>query len=229
MKKKLKNMIPKYAYIPFILVIIMQLLAYNGSKIITNNMFHHTFITSIDLKIPFKPVFISIYILAYIQWVIGYILIAKENKETCYRIFSAELISKLLCFLIFLIYPTIMVRPEITNKGVWSFLTSIIYFFDEPVNLFPSIHCIEGWLIARSSTHLKKVSKGYKIGQYLFTLLVFASVLFVKQHLLIDIIGGILVVEISLLLAKTKRVQRIFEKIINKITNQLNKRKRGTT
>ena len=61
--------------------------------------------------------------------------------------------------------------------------------------------------------HLKKVPKGYKIGMFIFTLLVCMSTVFVKQHVFIDIIGGILVVEFGLFLTSKFHLGKIWNKI----------------
>ena len=160
--KKLIEYIPKYARIPLLIIFGMNILTYNGSKIITNHLYHYNATTFIDDLIPFVPIFISIYVLAYIQWIIGYINISREDKRTCYMFLSAELIAKALCLFFFIIFPTTIVRPEITGNSIWENITRFIYNADAPVNLFPSIHCLESWMCFRGSLHLKKVSKSYK-------------------------------------------------------------------
>ena len=96
-----KNFIPKYAYIPLISAVLFNIVVYNGSKIITNNFFHHDFSNIIDSYIPFLKIFIIIYILAYLHWIIGFIIISKENSKTCYNVMSAEIIAKLICLFFF--------------------------------------------------------------------------------------------------------------------------------
>lgn len=213
MKEKSKKIIPKYAYIPLLTMLIMNILVYNGSKIFTNSLYHYNASTFIDAYIPFLPIFISIYILAYVQWIVGYIVIAREDRNTCYHFCMAEIIAKLLCLFFFFVFPTTMVRPEVVGNGLWEVLTRFIYSVDAPVNLFPSIHCLESWLCFRGALHLKKVSKKYKIIMFVFTILVCLSTVFVHQHVFIDIIGGILVVEIGILITKKFNLGNIFEKI----------------
>ncbi len=215
--KKLKSIIPKYAYIPLLVAVLLNTLVYNGSKLITNPLFHYDFSTLIDSFIPFCSIFILVYILAYVQWIVGYIVISREDKETCYYYMSAEGIAKLFCLFFFFIIPTTIVRPDILGNGILDTLTKFIYSMDEPVNLFPSIHCLESWMCFRGSMHLKSVSKTYKWVMFVFSILVCLSTVFVKQHVFVDIIGGILVVELGLYLAKKWNAKALFEKINAKV------------
>lgn len=211
--KKNKQLLPKYTYIPLLSALIMNFVAYNCTKIISNHLTHYNLSTTIDNKIPLLTVFVIFYISAYAEWIIGFILIARENRKICYKFLSAELIAKLLCLICFLIIPTTINRPEILGNGICNFLTKIIYMFDEPVNLFPSIHCLESWMCFRGALNLKKVPKCYKWIILVISLLVFASTVFIKQHVVIDILGGILVGEIGVFLATKFNAGIIFEKI----------------
>ncbi len=95
-----------------------------------------------------------------------------------------------------------MIRPEIVDGNVFDWMTSVIYQIDQPNNLFPSIHCLESWIIARAAFKQKKTSKAYAYVMLILTILVFASTVLVKQHVFVDIIGGIAVVEIGLFLSR---------------------------
>lgn len=216
MKKKLFKIVPKYAIIPLISMVILNFLVYNGSNFLVGSHYHYNLAIKLDSMVPFVPAFISIYLLAFLLWIIGYIVIARENEEICYHYTSAEMIAKIICFIIFLILPTTMVRPEITGNGIWSLICKFVYLIDEPVTLFPSIHCLESWMCFRGSLPLRKVGKTYKIIMFISAVLVFLSTILVKQHVIVDIFGGILVVEIGLLIAKKFKTGTIFKKIIKK-------------
>lgn len=213
----MKKIVPKYAIVPLLIIAFLNCIVYNGSKIISSHLVHYDFSTFVDKWIPFLPFFISIYILAYLHWIIGYIVLSRENEKTCYQILAAEVVAKLLCLFFFLILPTTIVRPEVNGSGLWSFFTQLIYKLDEPVNLFPSIHCLESWMVFRGSLHLKHVSKTYKWFMFIFAVLVCLSTIFVKQHVFVDILGGICVVEIGLFFSKKYNLGCFFEKINQKL------------
>lgn len=208
----MKEYIPKYSIIPLILALSINTIVYTVSKIITNNFVHFDISTSIDNKIPFVKEFIIIYILWYVWLIVGYLVVAKSDKSKYYEMIMADIIAKIICLFCFLIIPTTMVRPDIVGDDLCNFIVKFIYWIDEPVNLFPSIHCLESWIIFRVTNSLN-LPKGYKIFSFIFAILVFASVVFVKQHVFIDIIGGIIVVEIGLYLSRKLNAKVVLEKI----------------
>ena len=63
----------------------------------------------------------------------------------------------------------------------------------------------------------EKQGTAMKIFMFVSAILVFASTVLIKQHVVIDIIGGVLVVEIGLFLAKKLNTKRIFYAIENKL------------
>lgn len=216
--KKLSSIIPKYAYFPLLMAVVANTLVYNVSKLITNNFVHYDFSMKIDGMIPIVPIFIVIYIFCYVEWIIGYIMIARESKDYCFYYIIADIVAKVICLICFFVIPTTYVRPQL-ETGIFNDMIAFIYKVDGPVNLFPSIHCLESWLCFRGSIKMKKASKLYKGFMFVYAILVFLSVVFVKQHVFIDIIGGILVVELGLWIAKKFDLKRLFyktDKLFNK-------------
>lgn len=211
--RKLKQIIPPYAYVPLICVVGTNALAYSATRPITAKLLHHTFSLPLDAHVPFVPFFVTFYVLAFIQWAVGYILMARESRSFCYQMMTGDMIAKLICMVCFLAFPTTMVRPEITGSDVWSRLLTLVYQLDAPDNLFPSIHCLESWICFRAALRQRKTGKWYTCFSLVFTLLVCASTVLVKQHLLPDIAGGILAVEIGLFFAKKFNTGRVFEKL----------------
>ena len=209
----LKRILPQYSITPVFILVIIGLSTYFITKLVTDGGGHYDVSLPIDHKIPFYPVFIIVYVLSYLQWFFGYGIIAKERKEICYRFLSAEIIAKLISLSIFIIMPTMMVRPEITGSDIFSKLTGLIYAMDTPTNLFPSLHCLESWIILRAAFHLERHGKLYIAINAIFAVLVFASVLFVRQHLILDIPAAILVGEIALFITKKWNAGTVFEKI----------------
>lgn len=212
LKGKLSEIVPRYARLPLISALILNMLTFFGTRPFTQGLAHHNMATAADAAIPFVPAFIFIYILAYFQWVAGYILIARESRELCFRFISGEMISKLMCLGFFVLFPTTMTRPDVTGSGLAASLTRFIYSTDSPDNLFPSIHCLESWLCFRGAVKLRRVGGWYKYASFVFTLLVFASTILVKQHCLVDVLGGVAVAELGQLIAGAARAERVFER-----------------
>ena len=210
-----------HGWIALAAIILMNTIVYYSSRLITASGFHYDFTTPIDQKIPFIPAFILVYsVLGYLQWIIGYYWSSCEDKKTVFFIFGAEILAKVPSMVIFLLIPTTMTRPEITGTDFFSVLVKGLYFLDPPDNLFPSFHCLESYILLRTLPMLKKAPTWYKKLTPFVSPLVIISILFVKQHLIVDIIGGIAVSEFGLL------TMRIAYKALSKNSNPIINKKR---
>lgn len=194
-------MIPVYSILPLAAMLAMNGLAYFGTRLFTTSRYHYNIESPLDLMLPLVPAFVVIYILAYGQWILCYLLIAGEKKEYVYRIFLGEIIAKFMCLVIFMIFPTTLNRPEITGSGIFERMLAMVYSLDAADNLFPSIHCLESWVCWRGCRKLTGMPRWFSGVNFVFTLLVFASTVLLKQHVLIDIAGGVAVAEIGLALS----------------------------
>ena len=206
--EKKEKFIPAYANLPLILVACSNFLVYYGCRMINLTREHYDLTIPLDASIPFLPWFAAFYLLAYVQWISGYLLIGKEGKDFCYRWCFASIAGKLLAGICFLIIPSTAVRPEAAGNGFFEMLIRMIYAADLPDNLFPSIHCLESWICFRSSCYMKKIPRWVPAAFFVMTLLVFASTVCTKQHVLIDIAGGILAAEAGLLIVDRIRAKR---------------------
>lgn len=207
---KIYKILPGYAFLPIISCLVINVIAYFGTRIFTTNMHHYDFSIPLDDMIPFEPFMILFYILAYVSWIVGFIVIGRESREVCYEVCTAEQIAKIMCMVAFLVIPSTIVRPEITGSGIFESLTNLIYKMDSPDNLLPSIHCLENWICFRGAMKCKKVGIGYKITMFISALLVFASTMMVKQHVFLDMVAAIIVVEVGLLMAKKFNLGKIY-------------------
>lgn len=200
--EKVKDFIPSYAYKPLCCALILNFVAYYGTRVFTDSMVHYSFVSKIDQVIPFSSIFIIFYLLAYLQWIVGYIVISKESKEICYSVLFADVISKSVCMLCFLLIPTTMVRAFVYPDNFSSILVSLVYQHDAPVNLFPSIHCLESWICFRGIMKMKTIPVWCKWVMFIISILVCASTVLVKQHVFVDVIAGIAVAELGIFFSK---------------------------
>ena len=209
----LERILPSYARIPLVLLVIINLIVYEGTQFLMLHAKHWDLALPLDARIPFRPAWIVIYILAYLQWVVGYILIARESRAHCNRVLAGEIIAKFICMLFFIALPTRIERPVVEGSGVFAALTRLIFASDLPGNLFPSIHCLESWICFRGAIGMKRVPRWYAPAMLAFTLMVFASTVLVKQHVLVDIPAGVLVAEAGLLLSDKLRAGRLLDRL----------------
>lgn len=225
--KKILNILPLYSVIPLAASLLFNFFTYFCTRPLTNLLPHYDISIGLDYKIPFIPAWMIIYVLAFPIWALGYIMIGREDRDTVFRIMTAELIAKFICLIFFFAMPTAMPADltvtHISGHGFIGFLSNIVYGADQPNNLFPSIHCLESWMIFRATFSCKRLFKSktavvsYQIFLFVAAILVFASTVLVNQHLFLDIIGGIVVVEIGLIVSKKLRTGRIYHALMRKL------------
>lgn len=201
MLKQTNPLIPKYAIKPLALALLVNSCVYMGIAQLRRFLTFSSLETPLDTALPFLAPFVLFYVLAFVQWGLNYLLIARDSKELCYRFAFGNIIAKLICLFFFVFLPTTLARPEVTGTDLCSRLVRLIYTFDPPVNLFPSIHCLESWCCIRASFLLKKSNRTYQTATLIMSLGVFASTLFIKQHVVADVFGGIVVFEAGFRLA----------------------------
>ena len=88
---------PFYTIAPVAGTILCNMLTYYGSRLITRGLPHWDLTLPLDRWIPFVPSAVSIYVLAFLSWVVGIWVIARESPAVCYEVLAGEQIAKLLC------------------------------------------------------------------------------------------------------------------------------------
>ena len=175
--------------------------------------------TALDRRIPFDSRWVIIYVACFAYWAVSYVLMARQDNW--YPIMTGEVVAKLLCGVLFLLIPTTNIRPEITGTGPTHWLMGLIYRLDPPLDLFPSIHCMESWICFRGMLGQKKIPKWYQVFAGIFTVLVCLSTLFTRQHVIADVVAGILLGELCLDISRHrgwgKRLRRWTEAIDKKL------------
>ena len=73
---------------------------------------------------------------------------------------------------------------------------------DSPDNLFPSIHCLESWVCLRTAFAIKGLPSWYKGASAVMTVGVFLSTVFLKQHVVVDMVGAVVAVELGFWIMK---------------------------
>lgn len=204
------RLLPRWTWRPLLIAAGFNLLVYYLPKLLQPYLAFHTVSTALDRMLPRVPFFVLFYVIAYAQWVTGFLVISRDSPERCRRFLAGDLISMAMALAVFLLWPTIMDRPSISGKDVFSRLLGLIYSSDTPTNLFPSLHCLQSWLCFRGAIGLRRAPKGWLWLQLVLTLLVFAAVVLTKQHIWPDILGGVAFAEAGQGLARLFRAERIF-------------------
>ena len=216
-----KQLVPAYAIIPLISCVIVNCLVYFGLASLASDWKHYDFTTSFDRMVPVVPWFVSIYLVCYLFWIVNYIMIARISKEHCMRFVTADMISRLICGVFYLLIPTTNVRPVLEGSGMWTELLRMIYQIDQATNLFPSIHCLVSWFCFIGIRGQKSIPRAYRIFSCVFAILVFVSTQVTKQHYIIDVVGGMVIAEAAYYLTHHTQFYRSVEKWMDRITGLL--------
>lgn len=206
-RRQLRKLVPTYAILPLCLTALTMLCSYQGAKLFQLIFGYENAVditSSFDRATPFQPIWILAYIGSYFFWIFQYTTVAKESPAMACRLAVADAVAKMICLVIFVAYPTTNTRPPLEGSGVGVFLTQLIYWLDTPTNLFPSIHCFVAWMGTRYLFSCKHLRHKWITCTLCFigTVMVFLSTLLTKQHVLVDVIGGVAVAEIGCLVAR---------------------------
>lgn len=153
----------------------------------------------IDQWIPFTPIFIIPYIVWY-PFITGMlVLLAFKNRETYFQTLIALCMGLIISYIFFAMFQSTVQRPDILNETGFIYrLVDVVYRTDQPYNCFPSIHVLTSYLILRGSRVFNKII--WTVTAFT-SILIILSTVFVKQHVVADIVGGILVGELCFYIA----------------------------
>lgn len=195
--KNIYNYIPEYAIKPLALCVFFNFSVYSGVRLFYKNSIFHNLSSYYDDMIPVVPIFVLIYFGSYVFWIVNYILISNISKDHCYRFLIADLLGKLICGIIYIKFPTTNIRPDITSLGVFQDMLKFLYSIDAADNLFPSIHCLVSWYCFAGIRNCKSIPVWYRSFSLFMAIMICISTLTTKQHVIIDVLGGIMLAELT--------------------------------
>lgn len=140
---------------------------------------------AIDALVPFSPEAIWLYLSFFVIVPLGYLLTPWERLRWLTR---AMQLSALGAGTIYLLWPTTMAYPPIAGEGVSSTLSGWLIYVDSSQNCFPSLHAaltiLAVWAIAARG------SRSLSVACIIWACAIAFSILLMKRHLFIDLIGG---------------------------------------
>lgn len=213
-----RRLIPDYAALQYIICGIGLLVAYYLTRFINffvrDGIETYTDITcALDGKIPVIPVWTLMYFISYVYWIVAYIGVSRESKELSDRLLFSDILGKFFCTVTYIAFPTTSQRPVGFEDMTCGGLLELLYKIDMQDNLFPSMHCSASWFAMRYVLKCRNIPKYYKALAVIATLAVFASVLFTKQHVILDVVGGVAVAELSIQLNERFKLWKIYAKL----------------
>lgn len=137
-------------------------------------------------SVPYVPAFILPYASVFIMPVVPLLVVTDRSAfRRVAAAFAAAILASGLCFLALPLAPP---HPADVGSGPFAALTSAFYALDVPTNLFPSLHV--------SVAFLSAFAVGRERPRWLPWMLAWASLialstLFVRQHYVLDVAGGV--------------------------------------
>ncbi len=221
MIKKLAAVIPKSSFFPLILAFSFNMIVYCGARVIAGGWHHYNIESPLDRLIPFWPPSAAVYLGCYLFWIANYILIARQEKKAVCQFFSADLLSRVVCLVFYLLFPTTNTRPHVEPDGFWNWLMILVYEVDAADNLFPSIHCLVSWLCYIGLRGKKDIPAWYRGASCVMAVLVCISTVTTKQHVIVDVIGGVLLAEVCVWAGKKPAVFLCYETFVDKVNKMI--------
>ncbi|MGC4377912.1 phosphatase PAP2 family protein [Fictibacillus sp. Mic-4] len=149
-------------------------------------------VTTIDLHIPFLKVFIIPYVFWYVYLFIMFTWLCFADRPVYYKTLLSLTIGMGICYIIYYFFQTTVPRPEVTGTDLLSSMVKLIYGSDQPFNCFPSIHVFSSYLMILAIRHSQLKNRWNVTLITSISWLIILSTMFVKQHVVLDGIAGIL-------------------------------------
>lgn len=150
----------------------------------------------LDGWIPFVPWMVWPYIFWYVTIVFALVWTGWWDGEEFKRLAFFLYLGMSSAYLVFLLFPNGQnLRPAIDSLGSgWDYdLLRWLYTTDTPTNSFPSIHVIDAmavWIALKRDRRLGS-RLGFQTALTAVSLVIVASTVMIKQHSVVDILGGL--------------------------------------
>ena len=186
-------------YREFLKSIIIVLGINGGTYFFIKLFINHYRVLDSFLEVPLIKQFVVFYDSWYPFIILMAFVIYLHNHEVYYKLLFTMIVSLLMSYVTFIVYPTMVTRPEVAIKDLFDLLLVITYKTDSPgVNCLPSVHCIFCFLIIYYTLFLDNLKKIYKVLIISYSLLISISTIFIMQHVVEDIIFAVIYVIIAI-------------------------------
>ena len=160
----------------------------------------------LDEKIPFLPVFVWVYMSAYLLGSAGICLAVWRMDDKGFKTVLTTCYINLILFSFFhLVFPRVAIKPEVDTSYTSGMAMMVIQWLTTKYNTFPSAHVsyslITAWAAMVSYSKNKILSSILIID----AIAVIASTMLIKEHTVLDVFGGWGVALVSITIARHVR------------------------
>ena len=192
-KTKLRNWLDGHRYGLWLLYIPAYLVVFGILELFPAKEFH-LIQCPIDALIPTIPAFF----IPYAFWwglfpgaLLWFLVFGKREDflKLCFILFAGYTV----CLITYVLYPNgIDIRTELLGNDLCSQAIRLLRAGDPPQNVCPSMHVSSTMAILLTVWECRDISKGWKCGVAVISLLIILATMFIKQHSVVDVLLGML-------------------------------------
>lgn len=152
----------------------------------------HIIYSALDDKIPFCEYFIIPYVLWYLYIAVATFYTLAKSKKDFIHLSSMVYLGMFGSMIICTVYPSWhLLRPDITtmNDNIFTKLVLYLWEVDNPAVIFPSMHVLVAVniTVALIMADCMRGKTWWKVAAVIYTVLVSASTVLIKQHSILDV------------------------------------------
>jgi membrane-associated phospholipid phosphatase len=144
--------------------------------------------SALDAQIPFRAQWIWIYVLTYVVPFLATLVV--KDDERVYRALVAVGLASFTAYVVYVLYPVSSPRP-VPGAGVADQLVALQQRLDYPANQLPSLHVANAWILYATVAGERR-ERWLRAACAALAFAITLSTLFVKQHVLLDVLAGVL-------------------------------------
>ena len=152
----------------------------------------------LDKKIPYWPYSVFVYVLWYPMIAVFPLFVYWHSVELYWIYIIAIAVDIIISIVSYVIYPSSFQRP-VPPEGFMGWVMRIVYRCDyKGKNCMPSMHCSMCFIIIFISAVCIQYNFNLYCGFLVLSVLIVISTVLTKQHVIIDVITGLLAAMLSI-------------------------------
>ena len=133
---------------------------------------------------PFVIPYVSLNYVVYFTLIVFLLFRTKVFHSACLALITAWFVS----YFFYFFFQTEVIRPVLTGSDLFTRMIQNVYAGDNPFNDFPSLHTSISTIMA---IHWLRFDRRAGIVVSIWTVLIVASTVLIKQHYVADVISGL--------------------------------------
>ena len=179
------------------LLLIIGWIVYFALYFLTENLIPrescHLVHSRLDDLIPFREEFVIFYCFWYLLVFGSLLYYLLYDRERFTRLQVYIMFTQAVAMIVYILWPSIQdLRPEtFPRENFFTWVLSLIYAFDTPTGVCPSLHVAYSMGIASTWIGDRYASRGWKIFVTAAAVVISISTMFVKQHSAVDVFAAV--------------------------------------